>query len=802
MRILEVRDGFIKLESNEKLTLSSFLEVVDRDKKYVAQVIQSRRFDEKFLSFSKILFLYDGTFNVYDGTRPSREASVQEFPIDLILKSFESVKSIKFGTFFNSGLDVSISEESFNRRTLISIDNQESLNKLLMNFANEFSQKKKTLIIDMLGLVDASAKFKAGVDFKLPLNSETLEFMYEDCLNDATLDSKNLVKEIFADLSEYSKSVEFLPFGVLKSIVDDMVEKSHIFKLLVLKNKLAKFDNAGYFATSAEEVGNIDKLLSVQSAIVDLSKLDGIFQNRYLSTLYSALIKSGYDGQVFVLASNAINKKNIKAIISSPEVASTFITHSRFKYLAEFKSLFTNYLIEPNFTNNEIFKTYAQFLNNLDKDSLLLVGENTKFIPLVIKLAESSDTSLFDEIIEIDELNNDSMDEMHSIDELKDEHIVAIEKKSEDLVERLAGDVDLSEPPMVEIFSDVDEPPTIETSALESEMSEAVSDDLTLDSEVLQESFKDETEFHTEVNEFQAVEIAEEIDVMLEEVERIEGEDVEVVSEYVEQEQEINDVAVEEIVLDSDIDEVLIQEAVLEEEDFQKTQEIQETVLNSDEENVSEPVLEVLPVDDDMEQFDEIIELDSDELEDGDIIVDMSSPEEEALNREIIEDVDKVFTSIKEETLTDSDLDFIDELNQDSSIEDVESEPLLEDSFENVEMLGEFEELSDYSEVEADEILVPIEEANEISDDNFEKDILETKSANTPIVPVYDADIPQEDLVVSDPIEQGDTVSHAKYGTGIVEKMIKYGSKTLFSINFDNVGRRLLDPSLTEIKKV
>ena len=57
-------------------------------------------------------------------------------------------------------------------------------------------------------------------------------------------------------------------------------------------------------------------------------------------------------------------------------------------------------------------------------------------------------------------------------------------------------------------------------------------------------------------------------------------------------------------------------------------------------------------------------------------------------------------------------------------------------------------------------------------------------------------------MVVSDPIQQGDAVIHAKYGNGVVEKMIKYGNKTLFAINFDNVGRRLLDPTLTEIKKV
>ena len=34
----------------------------------------------------------------------------------------------------------------------------------------------------------------------------------------------------------------------------DMVEKSHIFKLLVLKNKLAKFEKEGYFAIAQEEI--------------------------------------------------------------------------------------------------------------------------------------------------------------------------------------------------------------------------------------------------------------------------------------------------------------------------------------------------------------------------------------------------------------------------------------------------------------------------------------------------------------------------------------------------------------------
>ena len=115
--------------------------------------------------------------------------------------------------------------------------------------------------------------------------------------------------------------------------------------------------------------------------------------------------------------------------------------------------------------------------------------------------------------------------------------------------------------------------------------------------------------------------------------------------------------------------------------------------------------------------------------------------------------------------------------------------------------MEELTELSEETE-EEDSFLEPLEEVNDfVQEVAEEKEILETRNASTPIVPVYGADIPAEDMVLSDDIEQGDTVIHAKYGNGVVEKMIKYGTKTLYSINFDNVGRRLLDPTLTEIKK-
>ena len=94
------------------------------------------------------------------------------------------------------------------------------------------------------------------------------------------------------------------------------------------------------------------------------------------------------------------------------------------------------------------------------------------------------------------------------------------------------------------------------------------------------------------------------------------------------------------------------------------------------------------------------------------------------------------------------------------------------------------------------------EEALTEDDLNFIEDVnIGTAEISEEInVPVYPAETPiKEDIPT---FEQGDRVSHPKYGEGVVEKMIKYGNKTLCSINFVNIGRRLLDPAISEIEKL
>ena len=839
MRIIEVRDGFIKFESNENKDLSSFIEIMDKDASYIAQIVQTKNFEDKYINLAKILYNYDGSFRGFSGTSPRREALIKDFRFEDLNNSFNIEKPFFIGCFSNTNSKVIIDRNSFNKKMLISFEDPKNANFLLSNITREFNKGSNIIIIDMLGLVDSSAKSKASIDFKIPLNRETLDFLYEDCLNDATSDSKNLVKEIFQDLADYSKTVDFLPFRTLKTIIDEMVEKSHIFKLLVLKNKLTKFDKAGFFANKLEEFSNIEKLFNKKTSVLDLSKLDTHFQNRYLTTIFNEIKKSNFSGQVLLIASNSISKNNIKTILTSTQISTTFVVHSRFKYLNDFKSLFTNYLIEPCFANNEIFKTYSMYLNNMQKNKFLLVGECDSFIPLIIEQRELEEESPFDDVIEIE--NND--EELNAIafeEPVKDTQTIAIEKKSKDLIEKLSEE-DL-QPEIVSIFSEEEdlEAPIDTEEKEDNKEPDAVSE--TEDSgDSTRESFRDSTSFHTIVDSNKISNIMEDTsinteDEIIEEIINDDEELVEVTNDpqndniELKPEVEAEDIKVHEPEIEEDIldlqsvdnasdefQEIEVPENLSEELEEIENIEDDTTVsiineeLEQDENSTVETIeqtveeyieTEILPTEQD-ELIEEIIELDDIESDD-DIVVEIEDFQEDELNKEIIEDVDRVYTTIKEDTLSDSDLDFIDELN--SEIEPLPNSDTVEDEIlEEVAITEEPEELEELREYKDDidedvDFLEPIEEIN-LNDRLEKKGVLETKNTSTPIVPIYDAEIPQEDLVSSDDIEQGDTVTHAKYGTGVVEKMIKYGAKTLYSINFDNVGRRLLDPTLTEIKK-
>ena len=267
-----------------------------------------------------------------------------------------------------------------------------------------------------------------------------------------------------------------------------------------------------------------------------------------------------------------------------------------------------------------------------------------------------------------------------------------------------------------------------------------------------------------------------------------------------------------EVLLNNDIEKALTEE-------FEESVQIPETEAIDTVEEFNAPIFEVHEEIIEEEPLIEEVFIEEpvvDDVQEEPIIIEPEISEREELIEQVARDVDEVFYTNKtedipsidevavpsEEELTEDDLDFIEELPQQVYEEPQTDEPEIIEE----EPVFELQEEGESLEVINEEPVIEEEYAEKpnLIQEEPPQDVLEEEPQEfemEPEIPVYPAEQPvlAEDVPL---FEQGDTVSHPKYGRGVIEKLIKYGNKTLCSISFENVGRRLLDPAISELEKI
>ena len=108
MKILEVRDGFIKFESDSSICLSSFIQVSGLAKNYIAQIVQIKHSDINSVAVAKILFLYDGSLQPYDKTLPSDDAQISDFTFNILNNSINAAEPVIAGVMPDKDLNIII----------------------------------------------------------------------------------------------------------------------------------------------------------------------------------------------------------------------------------------------------------------------------------------------------------------------------------------------------------------------------------------------------------------------------------------------------------------------------------------------------------------------------------------------------------------------------------------------------------------------------------------------------------------------------------------------------------------------
>ena len=260
--------------------------------------------------------------------------------------------------------------------------------------------------------------------------------------------------------------------------------------------------------------------------------------------------------------------------------------------------------------------------------------------------------------------------------------------------------------------------------------------------------------------------------------------------------------------------------------ELQEESEETETFANEDLSEVAEPLTE-----EEEEEEEEVTENNIEENQ-NDVIMDLADTKinedlDEITSANYINDdeIDEISNNIDE--LMEQENGGADVLNETEQIEETslnsdednnipvseDTEDILQDESELQEYLTD-EEQSSNEDTENTEYIEETEYTEEEEESTEDTDGVEdaeetqsipiniTKPAveiKTPPTTVYTSDVAPQ---FNTKFAQGTYVHHPKYGRGVVEKVINYGSKELCMIIFDNDGRKLLDPNLAELKQI
>lgn len=765
MQVLEIKNNLVKIayDVNDNLALSSFVIIEDTNTPYVAQVVNVKA--DKLTNFAivKLLFTFneEGILKNYNGTIPSLKSTVSILPSKELLDIIPIENNLIMGELAQQGVTLNVDKTILDNNLLVCSDNVENTNILLKNITKQIEEK--IVIFDTDGLFDAENKITFGKDFKLPLNYDTINFIYENELDDVDATSRAVIQDIFIEVQEYTKNLPegYLPFETFINVVDQQYKETQIPQLVLLKNKLIKYRDLNAFAETLKDVLSLSIAIDKSKVtIIDISDMAPVLQKEIMSYTYGVMKGINETIYSFVKVDNANSSKRLlKTFLSRDGIYTTIICRHEYKYLPELKSAAQNLILFTPQTLQHDFAAYNTFLNKLNTDEFIIYGAHTQNIPLIVELDE----------LELDTQNDDNETESEKdIEEIPSSNIVPMPAP----VQNTAPQENVTVTPEPEIQEeetfkapeveypdlgfDNETPSSNETPTVDFPETET----LNVTEEQPEENFTQielpETFEEPEIEEVQQEEPEEDIQ---------ENFDNEISQEPIEEEVFMPETDIPQVEINEDLSEqTIIEDSNISETPAEYTSQATEeqapiyNILDDNEIDYQDAEPEVLPLEPEIDYS----------VEDIDIEENYQEPqpydENEAMIEQAAKDVDKlIYEKLPNEDVTLDDLS------------DLQSDELTED---DLNLIGD---------LASDNGITPEPE-------------LEYNEEQTPVVPIYNAeDIePQE----QQSLEPGDRVSSPKYGEGVVEKMIKYGNKMLCSIEFPNIGRRLLDPAMTEIKKL
>ncbi len=798
MQTANALNNIIRILFNPKIEafkLFDFLIVKSDDNRYLAQITEI--YDDKFDSsqnVAKLKIFYKISENnevmPYDNFTPNKECEIVKIKQEEVENFINMDKeTFIFATNAKNQMSLNIQYDFFNNKPIILADKIECANTISLNIAKKLSEKKHSIIIDSTGVIehDCAKKIVANKDIKIPLNFSTIDFVFDRCLSNASLEFQATAGAIINEIKNFARkqTSDFIPFNAFLRVILEQYKATPYPELKVLIIKMKKYQMNEIFARYKRDVENLFKAIEKNPVvIIDISTVDVNWQKAYLEYLTDAL-----NEEVYLIT--RINEENCdidlinKIYNKKPNIGFVPMVSYNYKKLPSLMQYCKNYILLPSLYQRNDFLDANFALANLISDGCILFGENTdNFLYLAqdYELLTQEKRKNYKKIV-ISMINKEEQEELVNKNlGNKGDYFENQKTDSQKLIDELSNLEEENNKKLKQDSSSEEEFTEIENPNTENTKDEF--------DEIITKPSKEENVSKETKEETKEIKVEEDLvnvnSVCLDDISKsTETEETEktVQEEKQEETEKIND-NFKDILEDVDnqspakSDETKQEEVSSNEEETKKTDDdILE--FSSDKDKTESPK------EDKKEQKNEEAE---------DLVFSGDSPQQKENNEELVlSDNDKEIEEEKME-LSDEELDFF-QLAQETNGEQENSEELdlfqvaadsLDDSFKDI--------INTKSETEKQTIDID-------KDTKIDEKILETSEEKKENLPIFKEEIKDESLNEQE-YEVGDKVYHNNYGSGTVIKILKYEGRQLLQIDFEEAGKKTLEPRIANIKLV
>ena len=786
MQVIQTINDTIRIlfsPEEEDFKLLDFLLVQESDNKYLAQIIEI--YDDKYdasqnVARVKLFFKVNENGEVfgYDHFTPSKECEISKLKKEEILTFInEGKEALNIGLDYRSEEPLDINLDFLKNNAVIFADRIDHSNNISASFARTLSRyNKHSVIFDFTGALEIknAEKLKITKDIKLPLDFYSLDYIWEKGLSTASLETQAICREIFNEVKTFAKNTPdgFIPFDKFLNVVEIQYKATPIIELTVLLNKLKAYQKNNIFAKSKKDFEAVKKAVDKNDiTIIDFSEVKTSWHKEFCDFV----IRNMQDDVFVFLRLNETNTDvDLINFIYDKKPKTHFISSVSYSFskMPHIIERAQNYVLLPTLNPKRDFGAASFELMSINKDECILFGEDTENFIFTIKNDRfESNVGNAPKALKKTrlKLSDSGIKTGNALKEkFRAAHKEEVEQQGEDNV--------LTEEEL-EFFAQFEEP--VNEKAIEEEEKTPVKKPEESDAI---EHYEEEISPQETSEALDEIETPQEEEIIAEEhVEEIQ-EDSEISDNEVQEENEPENVVIEEEQPEQEIqlEEISEQEPVLEQDLIIETEEPEEEIQKTTEEEIieQEPYVETEPKKDNINTQEEVL-------------IDTKDSSEEEIEDKEEELSEKNFQNIFKETQ--------EETAEEETQEDTFSlEELAQQSVENAfnQVIDEEDEKEEHPQEQKNDSSALVIDDNVVIDLEKIKEHIDTKNGSE--LPIFKN---KTEVKEKETFNTGDKIEHDKYGKGEVVKVINYANRSLLQINFEEIGKRLLDPDIANIKK-